>query len=152
MEADHRTVLRRWVLPATLAPIGAASLLYVVIVRGFVESAADHGLGWPLLGVLPTFVFGIWLLTVSPSRSAVFIAAAATAMAVGSAYETFVQRNIGLTQEPWFPLFNMVGLTADAASTAAFLTMFATYPTGTRNGGGSALPSPCSGSRCWSAR
>ncbi|MCU1517677.1 MAG: hypothetical protein JWQ75_2398 [Pseudarthrobacter sp.] len=52
-------------------------------------------------------------------------------MAVGSAYETFVQRNTGLTQEPWFPLFNMVGLTADAAATAAFLTMFATYPTGT---------------------
>lgn len=131
MEADHRTVLRRWVLPAALAPIGAASLLYVVIVRGFVESAADHGLGWALLGILPTFVFGIWLLTVSPSRSAVFIAVATTAMAVGSAYETFVQRNVGLIQEPWFPLFNVVGLTADAVATAAFLTMFATYPTGT---------------------
>jgi signal transduction histidine kinase len=124
-------VLRRWGLLVTLAPIGAASLLYVVIVRGFVESAADHSLGWPLLGVLPTFVFGIWLLTVSSSRSAVFIAAAATAMAVGSAYETFVQRNGDLIQQPWFPVFNMVGLTADSVAAAAFLTMFATYPTGT---------------------
>ncbi len=124
-------MLRRWGLLAALAPVGVASLIYVVIVRGFVESAADHGLGWPLLGVLPTFVFGIWLLTVSPSRSAVFIAAASTAMSVGAAYETFVQRNVGLIQEPWFPVFNMVGLTADAVATAAFLTMFATYPTGT---------------------
>lgn len=114
-----------------LAPIGAASLLYVVITRGFVDSAADHGLAWPLLGVLPTLVFGIWLLTVSSSRSAVFIATAATAMAVGSACETFVQRNVELIQQPWFPLFNMLGLTADAVATAAFLALFATYPTGT---------------------
>lgn len=113
-----------------LAPIGAASLLYVVIIRGFVEPD-DHGLGWPLLGVLPTFVFGIWLLTVSSSRSAVFMATASTAMAVGSASETFVQQNVGLIQQPWFPLFNIVGLTADAVATAAFLAMFATYPTGT---------------------
>ena len=124
-------MLRRWRLLATLAPIGAASLLYVVIVGGFVDSAADHTLGWPLIGVLPTFVFGIWLLTVSSSRSAVFIAVAATGMAVGSGYETFVLRNVELTQQPWFPLFNMIGLTADAVATAAFLTLFATYPTGT---------------------
>lgn len=129
-EADHRTVLRRWGLLVTLAPIGAASLLYVVFVRGFVEPGG-HGLGWPLLVVLPTFVFGMWLLTVSSSRSAVFIATAATSMAASSAYETFVQRDAGLVQEPWFPLFNMVGLTADAVATAAFLTMFATYPNGT---------------------
>lgn len=113
-----------------LAPIGAASLLYVVIIRGFVESTGNHGLGWALLGVLPTFVFGIWLLTVSSSRSAVFLATASTAMAVGSACETFVQRNAALIQEPWFPLFNVVGLTADAVATAAFLALFATYPTG----------------------
>ncbi len=113
-----------------LAPLGAASLLYVLIVRGFVEPAADHSLAWPLVGVLPTFVFGVWLLTVSSSRSAIFIAVASTAMAVGSAYETFVQRNVELIQQPWFPLFNMVGLTADAVATAAFLVTFATYPTG----------------------
>ncbi|MGX1160027.1 histidine kinase/DNA gyrase B/HSP90-like ATPase [Arthrobacter sp. SLBN-100] len=124
-------VLRKWGLIATLAPIGAAALLYVVIVRGFIDSAADHGLGWPLLGVLPTFVFGIWLLTVSSSRSAFFIAAASTAMAVGSAYETFVQRNAEVIQQQWFPLFNVIGLTADAVSAAGFLALFATYPTGT---------------------
>ena len=130
-EADHGTVLRRWGLLATLAPIGSAALLYVVIVRGFVDSTASHALAWPLLGVLPTFVFGIWLLTVSSSRSAVFIAAASTAMAVGSATETLVLRNAGWIQEPWFPFFNMLGVTADAVATAGFLTMFATYPTGT---------------------
>lgn len=131
MEADHGIVLRRWGLLATLAPIGAASLLYVVVVRGFIDSTADHALAWPLLGVLPTFVFGIWLLTVSSSRSAVFIALAATAMGVGSAYETFIQRNTELIHQPWFPLFNTIGLTADEVSTAGFLIMFATYPTGT---------------------
>jgi signal transduction histidine kinase len=117
-------------LLATLAPIGTAALLYVVIVRGFIDSTADHALAWPLLGVLPTFVFGMWLLTVSLSRSAIFIALASTAMAVGSAYESFVQRNAGLIHEPWFPLFNTIGLTADEVSTAGFLIMFATYPTG----------------------
>lgn len=124
-------MLRRWGLLATLAPIGAAALLYVVIIRGFVDSSADHALAWPLLGVLPTFVFGMWLLTVSSSRSAVFIAVASTAMAVGSASETAVLRNAWWIQEPWFPLLNIIGVSADAVSTAAFLTMFATYPTGT---------------------
>ena len=124
-------MLRRWVLLAALAPLGAASLAYVVIVRGFVEAAADHSLGWPLLGVLPIFVFGMWLLTVSSARSALFIAVAATAMAVGSAYETFVQRNAEMIMQPWFPFFNVIGLTADAAAAAGFLSMFATYPTGT---------------------
>jgi signal transduction histidine kinase len=114
-----------------LAPMGAAALLYVVIIRGFFDPVADHSLAWPLLGVLPTFVFGIWLLTVSSSRSAVFIAVGSTAMAVGSACETVVQRNAELIQQPWFPLYNMTGLTADAVATAAYLAMFATYPTGT---------------------
>jgi signal transduction histidine kinase len=114
-----------------LAPIGVASLFYVVIIRGVVDPAADHSLAWPLLGVLPTFVFGVWLLTVSSSRSAVFIAVGSTAMAVGSACETVVQRNIELIQQPWFPLVNMAGLTADAVATAAYLAMFASYPTGT---------------------
>ncbi|WP_407709847.1 sensor histidine kinase [Arthrobacter nitrophenolicus] len=124
-------MIRRWGLLATLAPIGAAALVYVVVIRGFVDSAADHALAWPLLGVLPTFVFGVWLLTASSARSAVFIALAATAMAVGSAYETFIQRNTELINQPWFPFFNMIGLTADGVATAGFLIMFATYPTGT---------------------
>lgn len=129
--ADHGSVLGRRVLPATLAPIGAAALLYVVVVRGFLGSSVNHSLGWPLLGVLPTFAFGIWLLTVSASRVAVFIALASTAMAVGSAFETFVQENVELLHQPWFPLLNMAGQTADAVATAASLAMFASYPTGT---------------------
>jgi len=123
-------VVRRlgWLL--TLAPIGVASLVYVVIVRGFLEGDADHGLAWPLLGVLPMFLFGMWLLTVTSSRSAVFLALAATAMAVGSTYETFVQRNADLMQESWFPLLNMVGLSADAVATAGMISLAATFPTG----------------------
>ena len=96
------TVNRRLGLLLSLAPIGAASLIYVVIVRGFIEGDTGHSLAWPLLGILPMFVFGMWLLTVTSSRSGVFLAAAATAGAVGSAYETFVQRNPELIYEPWF--------------------------------------------------
>ena len=121
---------RRWVCLATFGPIGVASLVYVVVVRGFVEGDADHGLAWPLLGALPLFVLGMWLLTVSSSRMAMLVALAATSMLVGSAYETFVQRNIEIMAEPWFPLFNLIGLTADAAATAAFLLVFATFPDG----------------------
>ena len=129
-EEDHGTVDRRWVCLATLGPIGVAALTYVVVVRGFVEGDADHGLAWPLLGALPLFVFGMWLLTVSSSRTALFVALAATAMLVGSAYETFVQRNIEIMAEPWFPLFNVIGLTADATATSTLLIVFATFPTG----------------------
>lgn len=122
---------RRWVCLATLGPIGVAALVYIVVVRGFIEGEADHGLAWPMLGILPMFVFGMWLLTVSASRMAVLIALAATAMLVGSAYETFVLRNPFVVAEPWFPLFNAIGLTADATATAAFLMVFATFPDGT---------------------
>jgi signal transduction histidine kinase len=121
---------RRWVCLATLGPIGVASLVYVVIVRGFLEADADHGLAWPLLGALPLFVFGMWLLTVSAARMAVLVALAGTAMLAGSAYETFVGRNAEILAEPWFPLFNVLGLTADAAATSAFLVVFATFPDG----------------------
>ena len=121
---------RRWVCLATLGPIGVAALVYIVVVRGFIEANADHGLIWPILGALPLFVLGMWLLTVSRSRTAVFIALAATAILVGSAYETFLQRNIEIMAEPWFPIFNVIGLTADATATAAFLIVFATFPNG----------------------
>lgn len=121
---------RRWVCLATLGPIGVAALCYVVVVRGFLEADVDHGLAWPMLGVLPLFVFGMWLLTVSSSRIAVLVALAATAMLVGSAYETFLQRNLEIIDEPWFPLFNVIGLTADATATSAFLVVFATFPDG----------------------
>ncbi len=115
---------------AVLGPIGVASLVYVVVVRGVIEANVDHGLGWPLIGILPMFVFGMWLLTVSSSRTAVFIALASTALLAGSAYETFVQRNTEILAEPWFPLFNVLGLTADGLATAAFLVVFATFPDG----------------------
>ena len=122
-------MLRRWVLLATLAPIGAASLFYAVIIRGFV-APDEHGLSWPLLGVLPLFVFGMWLLTVSSSRAALLIAAAVTGMAVGSAYETFALQNGHLIGQPWYPLVNMIGLTADAVAGAGLVSMFASFPTG----------------------
>ncbi|WP_173923066.1 sensor histidine kinase [Agromyces sp. Marseille-P2726] len=121
---------RRWLCLATLGPIGVAALVYIVIVRGFIEADADHGLAWPILGALPLFVLGIWLLTVTRSLTAVLIALAATAILVGSAYETFLHRNIEIMAEPWFPLFNLIGLTSDAVATSAFLIVFATFPDG----------------------
>jgi signal transduction histidine kinase len=123
-------VNRRLGLLLTLAPIGVASLVYIVVVRGFLVDDADHGLAWPLLGILPTFVFGMWLLTVTSARSAVFIAVAATAMAVGAAYEVLIRENVEWVWEPWFPVFNTIGLTADAVATAGFISLFATFPTG----------------------
>ncbi|GAA1752636.1 GAF domain-containing sensor histidine kinase [Agromyces humatus] len=121
---------RRWVCIATLGPIGVAALVYIVVVRGFIEGDADHALAWPLLGALPFFVLGMWLLTVTRSRIAVLVALAATAMLVGSAYETFLQRNIEVVTEPWFPLFNLISLTADATATSALLVVFASFPDG----------------------
>jgi signal transduction histidine kinase len=117
---------------ATLGPIGLASLLYVVVMRGFVDPDvnSDHGLAWPLLGALPLFVFGMWLLTVSASRIALFIGLGATAMLLGSAYETFVHLNLDILGEPWFPVVNMLGLTADAVATSTLLVVFATFPDG----------------------
>ncbi|MGW9629618.1 ATP-binding protein [Agromyces sp. NPDC055520] len=123
-------MVRRWVCLATLGPIGVAALVYIVVVVGFIDADADEALVWPLLGGLPMFVFGMWLLTVSASRTAVLIALASTAMLVGSAYETFVHRNIEIMAEPWFPLFNLIGLTADGVATSAFLIVFATFPDG----------------------
>lgn len=123
---------RRWLCLATLGPIGVASLLYVVVMRGFVDPDvnSDHGLAWPLLGALPLFVFGMWLLTVSASRIALFIGLGATAMLVGSAYETFVHLNLEILGEPWFPLVNTLGLTADAVATSTLLVVFATFHDG----------------------
>lgn len=123
-------MLRRWGWLAALAPLGTASLLYVVIARGFLAGAADPSLGWPLLGIVPLFAFAIWLLTASTARSALFIAWAATAMAVGSAFETFLLTNPDVILEPWYPIFNLGGLTASTVGSAAFVSMFATFPTG----------------------
>lgn len=126
-------MVRRWVCLATLGPIGVAALAYIVVMRGFIDIDVDvdHGLAWPLLGALPLFVFGMWLLTVSASRIALFIGLGATAMLVGSAYETFVHTNPEMLAAPWFPFVNMVGLTADAVATSTLLIVFATFPNGT---------------------
>jgi signal transduction histidine kinase len=123
---------RRWVCLATLGPIGVAALVYVVVMRGFLDPDvnSDHGLAWPLLGALPLFVFGMWLLTVSASRIALLIALGGTSMLVGSAYETFVHLNAEILGEPWFPLVNVLGLTADAVATSTLLVVFATFPDG----------------------
>jgi len=129
-QEDDGTVDRRWVCLATLGPIGVGALVYLVVVRGFIGGDVDHGLAWPLLGALPLFVFGMWLLTVSASRIALLVALAATAMLAGSAYETLIQRNLEILAQPWFPLFNLVGLTADATATSALLIVFATFPAG----------------------
>ena len=123
-------MLRRWGWLAALAPLGTASLLYVVIARGFLAGAADPALAWPLLGIVPLFAFSMWLLTASTARSALFLAWAATAMALGSAFETFLLTNPDVIREPWYPIFNLVGLTASTVASSAFISMFATFPTG----------------------
>ena len=105
-------------------------MLYTVVARGFIAGDVGPGLAWPLLGVLPLFVFGMWLLTATTARSALFIAWAATAMAVGAGFETFLQMNPDVIREPWYPLVNLVGLMAATVASAAFISMFATFPTG----------------------
>lgn len=123
-------MLRRWGWLAALAPLGAVSVVYVVIVRGFVADDTPRGLVWPLLGILPLFAFGLWLLTVSTSRSALYIAWTGTAIAVGSAFETFAGGNPDALREPWFPPLGLLWLMADEIAAAAFIAMFATFPTG----------------------
>ena len=123
-------VRRFWIV--TLGAIGAGSLAYVLVVRGFTQPAAEPGagLGWPILGILPLLVFGLWLLTVTTSRVAVYVALAGTGSAVGSAYEVLLQTNPGLMDADGFVYLNAVGLTAEGVSTAAFLLMLASFPDG----------------------
>ncbi|MFH8249312.1 histidine kinase [Microbacterium sp. B2969] len=127
-------MVRRWVWLATLGPIGTASLAYVFIVRGFVAPTGGDALLWPLLGVLPIFTFGVWLLTASPSLAAICVAIGGTALAVSSAYETFLATNPQAISEPWLPYLNVVGLTSDALSAAAYLVMIAAFPNGVPGG------------------
>ncbi|HET8987111.1 MAG TPA: hypothetical protein VFN43_01255, partial [Humibacillus sp.] len=123
-------VRRAWLL--TLGPIGTASLLYVFVTRGFTSPSGTPGagLGWLLIGVLPLFVFGIWLLTATSSRVAVYVALGATGSAVGSAYETFVWTHLDVLASSTFALLNQIGLTADALASIGFLLMFAAFPDG----------------------
>ncbi|MBM7503630.1 ATP-binding protein [Agromyces aurantiacus] len=123
-------MFRRWAWFAALAPLGAVSVAYVVLARGFASDDIPRGVLWPLLGILPLVAFGLWLLTVSTSRAALYIAWTGTAIAVGAALETFANATPELESSPWFPLLSAARLTVDAVSGAAFITMFATFPTG----------------------
>ena len=78
----------------TLGALGTGSLAYVFVVRGFVAPDPDPGggLGWPLVGVLPLYALGMWLLTATSSRVALYVALGATGALVGSAFETLVAR------------------------------------------------------------
>ena len=106
-EEDDGRVLRRWGWFAALAPLGAASHAVhrrrarihrrrrrsrpgVAAARRpapvRVRHVAAHGLDGAV---------------------ALFIAWAATAMAVGAAFETFLQMNPDVIREPWYPLVNL---------------------------------------------
>jgi signal transduction histidine kinase len=116
----------------TLGVVGTASLLYVFVVRGFVSPGPlpGAGLGWALVGVMPLYAFGLWLLTATSSRVAVYVALGATGMALGAGFETFVEQNPEVLAWSGYPLFNTVGLTADAVASIGFLLMLATFPDG----------------------
>ena len=123
-------VRRVWFV--TLGAIGSGALAYVFVVRGFLEPSdvPAAGLGWPIIGVLPLFVFGMWLLTATSSHVALYVALAGTGAAVGSAYETLVRANPELMEWAGFPYLNAVGLTADGVATAGFLLMLGAFPDG----------------------
>lgn len=112
--------------------VGTASIVYVFVVRGIVSPSgtAGEGLGWPLFGVLPIYAFGMWLLTATSSRVAMYVALGGTGSAVGSAYETYVWTHTEILGSSTFPLLNQIGLTADALAAIGFLLMFATFPDG----------------------
>ena len=88
--ADHGEVVPRKAWFVTLGVLGTGSLLYVFVVRGFMSPDPDPGagLGWPLVGVLPMYALGMWLLTATSSRVALYVALGATGAMVGSAFET----------------------------------------------------------------
>ena len=123
-------IRRFWLV--TFGAIGSGSIAYVVAVRGFVqpEPQPGGGMGWLILGVLPLFVFGMWLLTATASPVAVYVALGATASAVGSAYETLLQTHPELTEVSGYVYLNAVGLTADGLATVGFLLMLGSFPDG----------------------
>jgi signal transduction histidine kinase len=112
--------------------VGTASFVYVVFVRGILSpgGTAGEGLGWLLFGVLPIYAFGMWLLTATSSRAAMYVALGGTASAVGSAYETYVWTHLDVLGSTTYALLNQIGLTADALASIGFLLMFATFPDG----------------------
>ena len=116
----------------TLGVLGTGSLVYVFVVRGFVSPDPDPGagLGWPLVGVLPLYALGMWLLTATSSRVALYVALGATGAMVGSAFETLIRTHPGLLATPGYPYLNAVGLTADAVATVGLVLMIGAFPDG----------------------
>ncbi len=125
-------VLVRRIAVAALGVVGTVSLVYVVLERSFLHPEEDLGLSlaWPLLGVLPLFVLGVWLLAVSRSRVAVYVAVAGSAMAVSLVYETVLPLHPQLMDQPWFPWLNAVALTVGGVALSAFMALIATFPDG----------------------
>ena len=84
--ADHEVVVssgRAW-LVGTRPPSGRRHSPTSSSCPGFTDRPnTGAGLGWPLARGLPLFVFGVWLLTVTSSRVAVYVALGATGSAVG---------------------------------------------------------------------
>ena len=130
--ADHGEVVPRKAWFVTLGVLGTGSLVYVFVVRGFVSPDPDPGagLGWPLVGVLPLYALGMWLLTATSSRVALYVALGATGAMVGSAFETLIRTHPGLLATPGYPYLNAVGLTADAVATVGLVLMIGAFPDG----------------------
>jgi signal transduction histidine kinase len=130
--ADHGEVVPQKAWFVTLGVLGAGSLVYVFVVRGFVDPDPDPGagLGWPFIGVLPLYALGMWLLTATSSRVALYMALGATGALVGSAFETLIRTNPELMATPGYPYLNAVGLTADALATVGLVLLIGAFPDG----------------------
>ena len=76
------------------------------------------------------FAFGMWLLTATSSRVALYVALGATGAMVGAAYETLIAANPDLVWAPGFPYLNSIGLTADAVATVGMVLMLGAFPDG----------------------
>ena len=111
---------RRWVCLATLGPIGVASLVYVVIVARVhrPESTPTTSSAGRCSACCRMFVFGMWLLTVSSSRTALYHRPRGDRD--GSRLRVRDIRAGGTSRccrSRGSRSFNMLGLTADAVAT-----------------------------------
>lgn len=121
---------RAWLVG--LGAVGTGSIGYVLVVRGIISPGSEpgEGLGWLLFGVLPIYAFGLWLLTATSSRVAVYVALGGAGSAVGSAYETYLWTHLDALESSGFALLNQIGLAADAIGAIGFLLMIASFPDG----------------------
>lgn len=113
--------------------VGLAALVHVFVVRGFIAPGPDAvvGLAWPLFGVLPFWIFGMWLLTATSSRMAVYLALGATGSAVLSSFETLMATSPELSESSGYALLNQVGLVGSAIGSVCGLLVLAAFPNGT---------------------